>query len=207
LDDVYADLGSFFERIKMHKAQPCGASAKQPQSRIFVEVFNNYVVPFDLQKTEKVVWALKTAHLSTPNTMVSEQCETGEGTNTRRLMISIARHGVEMSVQVHIAVRRYIEEDRTVFISRMQVEPLHGSLIAACRETTRLVLEHGGTACGATTILRTHCQISDLDRPSHHDNLPDPSLVPASCYQRWVRAWEKSISDFNHRVEDALFVE
>ncbi|RLN38442.1 hypothetical protein BBJ28_00002072 [Nothophytophthora sp. Chile5] len=59
MDEVYAGLDNFFEKVKMRELPCPGRRNTTPRSRAegkFVEFLDCHAVPFDVQKTERVIW-------------------------------------------------------------------------------------------------------------------------------------------------------
>lgn len=96
-----------------------------------------------------------------------------------------------MQVVARAVVRKYVEQDRIVFISRMLVEPIQELFAVAFRETTRLVLKRGKpSATGPTTVVQTHCRAMDHETLSRGQaQCGFASWKKTPYYDSGVRAW------------------
>jgi hypothetical protein len=125
----------------------------------------------------------------------------------KSVSIAVSRHGIDIRVVVHVAVRKYMEHGRTVFISRALIEPIQDEFPVAFKETARLVLQPGPPcATGPTTVIQTHCRAT-LHAQDGSENRASPRSISwkgTPSYESGVQAWERSISHFNHKLEDAL---
>ncbi|POM59044.1 Hypothetical protein PHPALM_36223 [Phytophthora palmivora] len=226
MDEVYVNVDDFFTRVKMHELPCPGRRNDTIQCRernIYLELLDCYAVPFDLQNAEKAVWTLKSTRAGESNVICSEvrlvqykqllailkYFDAGENTRMKSICVAVLRHGIEMRVIVHAAVRKYTEEERTIFISRTLVEPIQDVFDVTFKETQRMVLKHGkSSATGPTTVIQTHSRVIDhekMDQGKYQTRYASWKTSP--YYDTGIQAWEHSLTHFNHRVEDMLLRE
>ncbi|KAL4118634.1 hypothetical protein PRIC2_010959 [Phytophthora ramorum] len=209
MDDMYAELDDFFNQVKMNQL-PCPSqrndSQKYHDKGVFVELLDCYAVPFDLRQTEQAVWALKSTPSGESSVILAEYLTADESTRLKSVCVGVRRHESEVRLVVHLAVRKYVEKDRTVFIGRTLVEPLEQVFGVVFKETTRVVVKHGEPSItGPTTVMQTHCRVTDHEKPL------DSHCVRASWkktpfYESGSQAWQHSVSSFKHKVEDMLLL-
>jgi hypothetical protein len=108
---------------------------------------------------------------------------------------------------VHVRVlmrkvgRKYVEQDRAVFIFRRLIEPVGVGVRIAFVETTRLVVRPGRPSdLGPATMIQSHRQST----ANHDAYAVGVRRVPRTFIDMGVAAWENSITRFNHFVEDTL---
>ncbi|KAG6621383.1 uncharacterized protein IUM83_11058 [Phytophthora cinnamomi] len=171
MGEVYANLDKFFRQVKMQEVTCPGRrndSANHADRNIFLELLDCFTVPFDLRQTEQAIWALKTTPLGESNAIFAEYITADENTRLKSACLTTTRHGRAMSVVVHVAIRKYVEQDRTVLITRKLVQPIQDLFAVCFKETARLLLKRGKpSATGPTTVLQTHCRATDHEAPSH----------------------------------------
>ncbi|KAG7377187.1 hypothetical protein PHYPSEUDO_012039 [Phytophthora pseudosyringae] len=209
MDEVHADLDNFLTRVKMHEL-PCPGlrndATKDRDRNVFVELLNCYAVPFDLRDTEKAIWALKTTPAGDLNVKFAQCADLGDNTRLKSICVGESRHGVAFHIVVHVAARKYVEKDRIVFIWRVLVDPIQEFVGVVFKETTRLVLKLGNpSATGPTTVIQTHCRVTEYAKGDQLKGFTEWKATPD--YEIAARAWEHSITGFNHKVEDMLLRE
>ncbi|RLN92120.1 hypothetical protein BBJ28_00001151 [Nothophytophthora sp. Chile5] len=111
---------------------------------------------------------------------------------------------VNIRASIRKVARRYIERDRTVFIFRRLIEPVHTGVSIAFHETTRLVVKPGKASdLGPTAVVQSHRQATAND-DAYAVYVPH---ISRAFIDLGVATWENSITRFNHCVEDALLRE
>lgn len=234
MDELYASVDDFFEKVKMDELPCPGRRNTTPGSRAegkFVELLDCYAVPFGLEDTEKAVWRClgeeepqspKPAFVQVQMSLVYRQLSNSlrvlifvvvfaavcwlqyfpeSGNTLKQSMCSAFTAGsVHVRVIVRKVGRKYVEQDRAVFIFRRLIEPV-ADVPIAFQETTRLVVRPGPPSeLGPTTVIQSHRQST----ASHDAYSLAAHRVPRAFIDMGVAAWEGSITRFNHFVEDTL---
>jgi hypothetical protein len=97
-----------------------------------------------------------------------------------------------VQLTIHRVARKYVGQDKTVLIVRSIVEANPELYSVRMTETIRLVLKRGeSSATGPTTMLQTHCGVVD-------------SVSPMLLMENGCVVWERLLTDFNNKLEDAL---
>ncbi|RLN95420.1 hypothetical protein BBJ28_00003491 [Nothophytophthora sp. Chile5] len=205
MDEMYADMDHFFKRVKMHEL-PCPGrrnNTEKVRARgIFVEFLDCYAVPFGLRRTEKVIWT-PPANASKDNRNIFH-LTSGNNTQMKSVCFGITVTSIAVRIVVRKVLRKYVEPDRTVFIWRSLIEPMHDFISISFKETTRMVLTHGTpSATGPTTMMRSHREATAHD--GHGSAFSNWQTVPS--IDVGLDSWEHSITRFNQDVEDALMSE
>lgn len=207
LDEMYAGVDFFFENIGIQDVPCPGRKNTTPRSKAegkFVEVLDCYAVPFGLQETEKAIWrCLEMEDPQRPKPAFVQSFGKCENTFRQSMCSAFTASNVHVRVILRKAGRKYVEEDRAVFIFRRLIEPVSDVPIAF-QETTRLIVRHGPRSdAGPTTIIESHRQSTT----SHDTYALGVHRVPRTFIDLGVAAWESSITRFNHFVEDTLIQE
>ncbi|RLN95414.1 hypothetical protein BBJ28_00003492 [Nothophytophthora sp. Chile5] len=216
MDEMYADLDGFFERRKMHELSCPGRRNNTANGRtrgVFVDFLDCHAVPFDLRRTESVIWTPPDRPTEDPNNIFLEvrpsidfplsHFTAGSNTQMKSMCVGFTLANIDVRIKMRTVTRKYVESDRTVFISRTLIEPTpvaHDFVRVSFTETSRLILTHGASsALGSTTVMHTHREATV------HDGLGVESSdwQTLSYLNLGVDAWENSIAQFNQAVEDA----
>ncbi|EEY53684.1 uncharacterized protein PITG_19710 [Phytophthora infestans T30-4] len=207
MDDMYARVDDFFQQVGMHEVPCPGRNNTTSNSRAegkFVEFLNCYAVPFCLHDTEKAVWrCMAREDPQCPKPAFVQHFDTCENTLQQCLCSAFTAGSVHVRVIIRKVGRKYIEQDRSVFIFKRLIEPV-AEIPISFQETTRLIVQHGKASdLGPTTVIQSHRQST----ASHDAYALGVRSVPRSFIDMGVAAWESSITRFNHFVEDTLIQE
>ncbi|KAJ8531729.1 hypothetical protein ON010_g14233 [Phytophthora cinnamomi] len=204
MDEMYAGVDDFFEKVKMDELPCPGRRNTTPGSRAegkFVELLDSYAVPFGLDDTEKAVWrCLGEEEPQSPKPAFVQVFDECDNTLKQSMCSAFTAGNVHVRVIMRKVGRKYVEQDRGVFIFRRLIEPVAGVPIAF-QETTRLIVQPGPPSdLGPTTVIQSHRQST-----ANHDAYSLAARrVPRAFIDMGVAAWEDSITRFNYFVEDTL---
>ncbi|POM63422.1 Hypothetical protein PHPALM_21182 [Phytophthora palmivora] len=141
-DEIYVGVDQKFTEKGM-KFVPCPGQTRHVNRHavndVFLEVLVKQLVPFREKVTENAVWTALGQFAMQPLQSVKDVYgqvdfyaqNSQETTNTMMISYSAALPGFRsmdlLSVRIRKAVRKYVEENRTVFICRMETQPQHTS--------------------------------------------------------------------------------
>ncbi|EGZ08629.1 hypothetical protein PHYSODRAFT_525193 [Phytophthora sojae] len=204
MDEMYAGVDDFFEKVNMDELPCPGRRNTTPGSRAegkFVELLDCYAVPFSLEDTEKVIWrCLGEEEPQSPKPAFVQHYHECENTLKQSMCSAFTAGSVHVRVIVRKVGRKYMEQDRGVFIFRRLIQPV-ADIPIVFHETTRLIVRPGSpTDLGPTTVIQSHRQST----ASHDAYSLAAQRVPRAFIDMGVAAWEASITRFNHFVEDTL---
>ncbi|KAL3670634.1 hypothetical protein V7S43_003826 [Phytophthora oleae] len=207
MDEMYAGVDPFFKKVGIHDVPCPGRKNTTPRSRAegkFVEVLDCYAVPFGLRDTERAIWrCLELEDPQRPKPAFVQRFGECDNTLRQSMCSAFSASNVHIRVILRKAGRKYVEKDRAVFICRRLIEPV-ANVPIAFQETTRLIVRHGPRSdAGPTTIIESHRQSTT----SHDAYALGVHRVPRTFIDMGVAAWESSITQFNHFVEDTLIQE
>ncbi|KAF1773460.1 hypothetical protein GQ600_14008 [Phytophthora cactorum] len=170
----------------------------------FVELLDCYAVPFGLQDTERAIWrCMGREEPQSPRPAFVQHFGTCEDTLMQSMCSAFTAGSVHVRVIMRKVGRKYVEQDRVVFIFKRLIEPV-ADIPISFQETTQLVVRHGKPSdLGPTTMIQSHRQST----ASHDAYALGVRRVPRSFIDMGVAAWESSITRFNHFVEDTLIQE
>ncbi|KAF1789999.1 hypothetical protein GQ600_898 [Phytophthora cactorum] len=110
-DAVYAGLDAFLGDVR-----------QQQRSRIqFLEHSDNYSLPFERQTVDRAIWHALASRFRGHQQRANVTDDTITCCALRRLRIA----SMNLRLRILWVARKYCEADRTVFITRTLVEPLH----------------------------------------------------------------------------------
>ncbi|KAG2774119.1 hypothetical protein PC129_g17906 [Phytophthora cactorum] len=207
IDEMYARVDDFFENVGMQEVPCPGRKNMTLSSRAegkFVELLDCYAVPFGLQDTERAIWrCMGREEPQSPRPAFVQHFGTCENTLMQSMCSAFTAGSVHVRVIMRKVGRKYVEQDRVVFIFKRLIEPV-ADIPISFQETTRLVVRHGKPSdLGPTTMIQSHRQST----ASHDAYALGVRRVPRSFIDMGVAAWESSITRFNHFVEDTLIQE
>ncbi|ETL35300.1 hypothetical protein L916_12553 [Phytophthora nicotianae] len=207
MDEMYAGVDAFFEKIGMYDMTCPGRKNTTPNSRAegkFVEFSDCYAVPFGLQDTESAIWScLGREDPQSPKPAFVQHFDSCDNILKQSMCSAFTAGSVHVRVIMRNVGRKYVEQDRSVFIFKRLIEPV-ADIPISFQETTRLVVQHGiPSDLGPTTVILSHRQST----ASHDAYAVGVRRVPRSFIEVGVAAWESSITRFNHFVEDTLIHE
>ncbi|KAL4145424.1 hypothetical protein PRNP1_013095 [Phytophthora ramorum] len=208
MDEMYSGVDAFFEKVKFDELPCPGRRNTTPNSKAegkFVDLLDCYALPFGLQETERAVWGcLGKEEPHNPKPALVQHFSDFEHTLKQSMCSAFTAGCVHVRVMVRKVGRKYVEQDRAVFIFRRLIEPVGYDVSIAFHETTRLIVRLGPPSdLGPTTVIQTHRQ-STASHDAYALGLPS---VPRAFIDMGVAAWERSITHFNHFVEDTLVQE
>ncbi|KAG3112402.1 hypothetical protein PI124_g8153 [Phytophthora idaei] len=115
-DAVYAGLDAFL-----------GGVRQQQRSRIpFLEHSDNYSLPFERQTVDRAIWHALASRFRGHQQRANVTDDTITCCALRRIRIA----SMNLRLRIRWVARKYCEADRTVFITRTLVEPLHLTISA-----------------------------------------------------------------------------
>ncbi|KAG7378359.1 hypothetical protein PHYPSEUDO_010218 [Phytophthora pseudosyringae] len=207
MDELFAGVDDFFKKVGIDDVPCPGRRNTTPTSRAqgkFVELLDCYAVPFGLHDTERAIWrCLGLEEPQSPKPAFVQHFGECDNTLRQSMCSSFTAGSVHVRVIMRKAGRKYVEQDRAVFIFRRLIEPVVDVSIAF-QETTRLIVRPGPPSdLGPTTVIQSHRQST----ASHDAYALGVRRVPRAFIDMGVAAWETSISRFNHFVEDTLIQE
>ncbi|GMF39071.1 unnamed protein product [Phytophthora fragariaefolia] len=199
-DDLYLGLDKFFADKGMPQV-PCPGRKRQVQRNavngaILVFLDKNQV-PFDLEKTEKAVWKLL-ADRHRKDGPYKQVCW------SQQICIRLMRLTLNA-----ILARKYISDDRAVFICRSVMEPTPVGESGACglkfHETMTVVVRRGEPLSSGqeTTIIESYLcatrqdEGTDMARKFRGEVYVDIA----------IEGWERSLVSNNQDIENLLFDE
>ncbi|ETI40703.1 hypothetical protein F441_13902 [Phytophthora nicotianae CJ01A1] len=201
MDRIYADMDIFLKRVGMHEVACPGRRNNTITRRaegLFVEFLDKYAVPFALRQTEKAIWTA-TDRSEDATVLFVQNFTPDNNTRMRSVCCAYSLGGFDFRIVMRDVFRKYVEQDRVVFIRRTLIEPVHGLASVTFIETNRLVIQRGKVSTlGPTTMMQTHREAKIREDISSVDLSGYPSLDVG------VETWESKITCFNNSVEDRL---
>lgn len=211
MDEMYADVDTFFKKMQMQEL-PCpgrrSITLSNKADGKVVEVLDNHAVPFELHKTERAVWkCFRMEEPQSPKPAFVQNFDQGENTVQQSMCTSFSAGSVRVRVMMRKVGRKHVEQGRAVFVFRRLIEPLDVDVKIAFQETTRLIVRPGpASESGPTSLIQSHRQ-GTANMPMGVAYDIGVKWVPRAFIDMGVAAWESSITQFNHFVEDTLLRE
>ncbi|ETN16502.1 hypothetical protein PPTG_05701 [Phytophthora nicotianae INRA-310] len=208
LDNVYAGLDKLYEEKAM-SAVPCPGRKRLVHTNAadgtpFLEFRDKNLVPFSVDRTANAVWTFLQGSKGRKGKRVCWQ-DTQQTTNTCISRVGFTCTGIGLASYVleRRVSRKYVEKNRTVFISRTIIEPTteeHWTSSVRFSETMATVVRAGSLLSSGqeTAIIESHISSSKCCDPI--------------ALQRWplylkatADGWESKISFYNQEIENVLF--
>lgn len=177
-----------------------------------MEVLEKQLVPFPAKKTERAVWgALGQVGMQALqcvkdiNAQVDFYAQNSQETDDT-MMISYAaassgfRGSEVQTVRVRKVMRKYVEENRTVFVCRLETLPERVRIRLSC--WIRVVVEQADVLGGQdedVTLVESHYSVSR--HASHTENYPTGNVDLA------IAVWDETISRVCGDIESLLLNE
>ncbi|GMF34594.1 unnamed protein product [Phytophthora lilii] len=206
-DELYVGLDKLFMDKGMPQV-PCPGRKRQVHrdavNGALVVFLDKNQVPFDLEKTEKAVWKLLTRR----HRKDSPYAQNGD-TVSNFVSFNCVAADVSVVLQVREVARKYVTDERAVFICRSVMEPTpsgkNAELGLKFHETMTVVVRRGDPlSCGQeTTVIESylcatrHDEGNDVARKYRGDVYVDIA----------IEGWERSLASNNQDIENLLFDE
>lgn len=214
IDERYADLDNLFAAKGMDKV-PCPGRKRQVyrgavDGDALVELMDRNCVPFDFKRTEKAVWEfLQGRKLREGQHICSEEYQQSENTSKSCVGFTVTSTGLASYAKEQRVTRKYTEEGRTVFISRMIAEPISQRLSESrpagikFKETMGVVVRGGDTLSSGqqTTIIESHVSIARYP----HESSTAPKEGLSTYVDTVAEGWSLKVAFNNQQIENLLF--
>ncbi|KAE8904581.1 hypothetical protein PF005_g8563 [Phytophthora fragariae] len=215
-DEVYSGVDREFQ-VKAMDQVPCPgktrSASRHVMNDVFLEIMEKQVVPFPAKKTEMEVWgALGQIGMQAlqcvkdVNAQVDFYAQNSQETDdTMMISYAAAASGFQgsenqttSSIRIRKVMRKYVEDDRTVFVSRMETLPEHARIKLCC--WIRVVVEQADVLEGhgaEITLIKSHYSISRHAPPN--ENYQTHSNVDMA-----ITVWDETISRVSGEIETLL---
>ncbi|ETN16907.1 hypothetical protein PPTG_06001 [Phytophthora nicotianae INRA-310] len=205
---VYGDLDKLYAENGMNLV-PCPGRTRRlypdaVDGTTFVEFDDNNHVPFSFARTERAVWEfLQGTRVRKDVRVCLKDDQQADGICKSCVGFTYSEHGLASYILERRVSRKYVEENRTVFVCRAMVEPTTAehwfSSMRFC-ETMSIVVRTGDPLSSGqeTTIIESHISVSKFCDPTAQQRWPD-------CVEATADGWESKVSFASQAIENLLF--
>ncbi|KAG6955682.1 hypothetical protein JG687_00011041 [Phytophthora cactorum] len=216
-DELYVGVDDSFHGKGLYDL-PCPGRRRDAKRNVtnglFLELLQRHLVPFDLATTEKAVWkamrqiifqglAKVQDYLSRAQFHAHHVEETANTLKTS-FFVEIANLGDLKGAQFRKVVRKYVENDRVVFICKNLMEPiLHEKGKPSgffTRTTLRIVIRSENSMApglGQSSLIDSHFSATRHDQ----DLQVSQDIRSPANLDTGIEAWDEAISRIAHQVE------
>ncbi|KAL4156878.1 hypothetical protein PRNP1_005904 [Phytophthora ramorum] len=214
IDTIYVDFGKLY-KAKGMPAVPCPGRKRRTDPNaadgdVFVEFIDKNQVPFDFQRSERAVWKfLQGPRIHDRGRVCKKEFQQTTETSKSCVGFTCAERGLAASYVLEQRVaRKYVEGDRTVFISRTIADPTTREPWPSnmkFSETMSIVVKVGSRLASGqeTTIIESYLSVARYVEGG-----------PAVAYQHWpayvdlaANGWDRKVTFNSQEIENLLFEE
>ncbi|ETN19885.1 hypothetical protein PPTG_03011 [Phytophthora nicotianae INRA-310] len=216
-DELYVGVEALFHEKRLYDL-PCPGRRRDAKRNVtnglFLELLQRHAVPFDMATTEKAVWkamrliifqGLTKVHEFSPRVQFhAHHVEESSNTLKTSFFVEAADLGDVKGAQLRKVVRKYVENDRVVFICKNLMEPiLHDKGKTSgfsSRTTLRIVIrsdDSTDSGLGQTSRIDSH-----FSATRHNQGLSiSRDVTSPANMDVGIEAWDEAISRIAHQVE------
>ncbi|OWZ11718.1 hypothetical protein PHMEG_00015222 [Phytophthora megakarya] len=204
VDDSYREVDDVFRANGLEEMQSSFSDAKMRvgPDGIYMEIFANKVLPFDLTSTGTAAWqyfAKSMEHM--PFRFFYQKDPQSFG-------VELHANGTQADFRVKQILRRYVEEDRVVIVWRSLIDPVEfsGSPLrgAEFREKGYIVIRRPSGMAENFSLLQT-CYLIHPETPVH--SLSDEGAITGTLTDFVLSGTAANIAAGHQMIENILFNE
>ncbi|KAG7378385.1 hypothetical protein PHYPSEUDO_010137 [Phytophthora pseudosyringae] len=211
---VYAGVDALLEKKGMSKLSCPGRTNRaypETANGLFIELTDKNLVPFSAARTGQAVWKALCGQKTCDGDMIeakmcTQHSEQTEDVSTSSMSYTCSAAGHSVFVQERRIGRRYIEDDRVVFVCRCLTEPSSRSLGShglLYQETVVIVVRRGQTLASGedTSVIESYLSVTRCDDGKETTlKFRAPTFVNLA-----INGWSKKLSLYSDRIENILF--
>ncbi|POM69731.1 Hypothetical protein PHPALM_13952 [Phytophthora palmivora] len=213
-DHIYSSVDALFAKKDMAKL-PCPGRTRltfpEVVNGMFIELVDKTQVPFNSQMTANAVWKALNGRKTRDGDIVEaklciQNTQQFESVFKSYLSYTCNAAGHSSFVQESRVGRKYIEDDRVVFICRGVAEPRTRSLTSLgllFQETVVMVVRKGQALASGqeTAVIESYLWITRCDDNKEAAlKFRDTVFVDIA-----IKGWNKKLSLYSERIENILF--
>ncbi|KAG6618507.1 uncharacterized protein IUM83_01050 [Phytophthora cinnamomi] len=215
-DDIYASVDALFEKKGMDQV-PCPGTTKQTYTStvngVFLELMSKNQVPFDLRSTTRAVWkSFQGQKMRDGDHVQTKVCvqdvKLTDSVITSYMSYTCNAAGHSSYVQERRVARKYVEADRSVFVSRSLTDPTSrsaGFLGLLFQESLVVVVRRGQPLASGqkTSVIECYLWVTRCDDGKEEAvQFRKPKFTDLA-----VSGWDSKLSLLSQRIENILFDE